>query len=253
MKKNKSILNNVCFTIFDMAKQTFHEIEKIAIDIVCRRLVEYYDNKNGKTALHLQVQDELSQIKKEFNTCQEDNKQLQDTIITLQDNINNLSIKLNDVETVRDELIETNEIFAQNIQELRDTIASFSRTKAASLQQEEKQKVQDATNSEETRLSCLYAEPDATGAILRKPSTSESKYSLYKLEISESNDQLCAFSALNNEATETYIANRNVSLQACQILEIAANPTTFVTIEPGTAVKENNNWVVASPAKIKIV
>lgn len=253
MSKFKSNIRDACFAIYDMARWLFHWLERIGVDVACRNLVEYYDNKKGRTIQHTHVRNATLQIKEELDSCKEENRLLQKNIIDLNGKIRDLSNKLNDAETVRDELIETNEIFAQNIQDLHDTIASFSRTKAASLRQKEKEEVQETKNSKVEELSCLYAEPDATGAILRKPTTSESMYSLYKLEISKSDEQLCTFSVLNNEATETYIANRNVSLLACQIIEIASSPTTLVTIEPGTAVKENNNWVVATPAKIKII
>ena len=99
----------------------------------------------------------------------------------------------------------------------------------------------------------LYAEPDATGAILRKISSSVTKYSLYKLTLSSPDDLICKFSLLNNEATSMYIDNREMALHACKVLEISSNPNSFETIEPGTAVKENSNWVVTSQAKIKII
>lgn len=250
MAKKKININDVCFAIYDMAKRTLNIMEKVTIDIVCRKLVQYYDNKHGIETRNNVEQAEITTEAAE--KYKKENKELKTKVSTLEVEIHDLNSKLEDAESVRDELIETNEGFAQDIQALRDTIASFSRTRAASFQQE-KSYAQEVQSVKEPNGLCMFAEPDATGAILRKPSTSETKYSLYKLNISESNEQLCTFCVINNEATETYIANRNVSLLACQILEIASNPQSFVTVEPGTAVKENNNWVVASPAKIKIV
>lgn len=250
MAKKETNIKDVCFAIYDMAKQTFNTLEKFTIDIVCRKLVQYYDNKHGvKTK---KIAEQTSTSKETIEKYKNENRVLKTRIKDLEVEIRELKSKLETAEFTRNEVIETNEIFAQAIQTLKDTIASFSRTKAATLKQEKSIEKGKLDNTEPKHL-CLFAEPDATGAILRKVSTNESKYSLYKLNISESNEQLCTFSVINNDATETYIANRNVSLLACQILEIASNPLSFVTVEPGTAVKENNNWVVASPAKIKIV
>lgn len=252
MSKKKVSLTDVCFAIYDIAKQTFCVIEQKTIDVVLRKIVENYDKRNGKFSKSKNTDVDYIKLKKQFDSSNNLNNQLRERIKILEDRIESISEDLKDASTIRDEVIQTNEMFAQEIQVLRDTMASFSRTKVETLQRENKHPQKEITSSE-TKIGILFAEPDATGAILRKPSISETKYSLYKLDISDSNDQLCYFSVLNNNATETYIANRNVSLLACQILEIASNPTSFVTVEPGTAVKENNNWVVASPAKIKIV
>lgn len=251
MSQKRFNFNDVFFAIYDMTKKIFHAIEKIIIDIVCRRLVIYYDNKYRKSKKCHNKELSSSNVDKAAE-CQEVNIKLQETICTLNKEIEHLKNELADAIECRDEVIKTNEIFSKTIEELRNTTRSFSKTKAASLQQTEKP-VQQKVLVKEAKISCLYAEPDASGAILRKTSTTESRYSLYKLNVSESNEQLCTFCVINNEATETYIANRNVSLQACQIIELSSSPTTFVNIEPGTAVKENNIWVVASPAKIKII
>lgn len=250
MAKKGININDVCFAIYDMAKRTLFAIEKITIDIVCRKLVQYYDNKHCKKTK--KTVEQVSTTKETVEKHKEENEDLKNKLKALEKEILELKSNLENVKYDRDEVIKTNEIFALDIEELKKTITSFSRTKAATLKQENSL-VKKALAENESKPLCLFAEPDATGAILRKPSTSESKYSLYRLNISETNEQLCTFSVINNDATKTYIANRNVSLLACQILEIASNPLSFVTIEPGTAVKENNNWVVATPAKIKIV
>lgn len=250
MAKKEINIKEVCFAIYDMAKQALNTLEKFTIDIVCRKLVQYYDKKHGVETKR--TVDQASTSKESEEKYKKEIRGLKSKVNDLSEQISELESKLENAVSVRDEVIETNEFFAQNIQVLKDTIASFSRTKAATLKQEKPiDKINIGVN--DPKPLYLFAEPDATGAILRKPTTNESKYSLYKLNISESNEQLCTFSVINNDATETYIANRNVSLLACHILEIASNPLSFVTVEPGTAVKENNNWVVASPAKIKIV
>ena len=240
MAKKEINIKDVCFAIYDMAKRTLFAIEKITIDIVCRKLVQYYDNKHGKKTK--KTVEQVSTTQEIVEKHKEENEDLKNKLKALEKEILELKSNLENVKYDRDEVIKTNEFFAQNIQELKGTIASFSRTKAATLKQEKPiDKVNIGVNNPKPLY--LFAEPDATGAILRKATTNESKYSLYKLNISESNEQLCTFSVINNDATETYIANRNVSLLACQILEIASNPLSFVTVEPGTAVKENNNWV----------
>ena len=149
----------------------------------------------------------------------------------------------------KEELIETNEFFASSIEDLQNTIKTLSFEQNTKIVNKIPNKVNEKI--EQTKDSYLYAEPDATGTILRKISPKETKYSLFRLELL--NEQVCKFYVLNNTATPMYINNRSISLLACQIVEVAPNPTKFEIVEAGTAVKNNNNWIVMEPAKIKIL
>lgn len=252
MAKVESQFSRVCSAILKVVKQTLHAIEKLIIDVVFRELVYNYDLRHGKSI--------TSNTKNNNKPTQKDDNtliaQLEGKIKILETEKQYLTQQLakanDDLEFTRKELMElaqTNELFVDSIADLKATIESLSKEKVKRIS-EHTIKENVATNKQQTTL---FAEPDATGSILRKASSIETRYSLYKLQLDSRNEQICQFSLLNNDATSNYIASRELSLKACQITELGATLTQFVTIEPGTAIKENNNWVVTKPAKIKIV
>lgn len=230
------------------AKQICKVLDRLLVDIALRKIVENYDSRHNKNKKNV-----VAEIKKQ------DHNELE----RLQNMIKNLLVEKNalnetleqyaqDKEVLsneKNELIKTNEFFASSLEDLQNTI------KTLSFEQNTKIVKKVPSKADEKLVlpkdSYLYAEPDATGTILRKISPKETKYSLFRLELL--NEQVCKFYVLNNATTPMYINNRGISLLACQIVEVAQNPTKFEIVEAGTAVKNNNNWIVMEPAKIKIL
>ena len=230
------------------AKQICRVLDRLLVDIVLRKIVNNYDSRHNKNEKNVvaearnQAHDELERLQNMIKNLLVENNALNETLELYAQEKEALS-------TEKDELIKTNEFFASSLEDLQNTI------KTLSFEQNTKivNKIPSKTNEkkEQAKESYLYAEPDATGTILRKISPKETKYSLFRLELL--NEQVCKFYVLNNTATPMYINNRSISLLACQIVEVAPNPTKFEIVEAGTAVKNNNNWIVMEPAKIKIL
>ena len=230
------------------AKQICRVLDRLLVDIALRRIVENYDRRHNKNKKN--VVDETE------NQVHNEPERLQNMIITLLKEKKALNEALEQCEQAKEvlsnekeELIETNEFFASSIEDLQNTIKTLSFEQNTKIVNKIPNKVNEKI--EQTKDSYLYAEPDATGTILRKISPKETKYSLFRLELL--NEQVCKFYVLNNTATPMYINNRSISLLACQIVKVAPNPTKFEIVEAGTAVKNNNNWIVMEPAKIKIL
>lgn len=230
------------------AKQICRILDRLFIDIVLRKIVENYDSRHKKIKRNVVAEakfhysKEIERLQNISKDLLEENKRLNVALENCEEEKEYLSKEMN-------ELKETNEIFSDSIADLRNTIRNLSFEKNKNIVNNIPGKTHK--NIDKTKDGCLYAEPDATGTILRKISANETKYSLFRLELL--NEQVCKFYVLNNASTPMYINNRSVSLLACQILEVAPNPTKFEVVEAGTAVKNNNNWIVMEPAKIKIL
>ena len=229
------------------AKQICRVLDRLLVDIALRKIVNNYDSRHNKN---------------EKNVVAEEKKQVHNELERLQNMIKNLLVENNALNetlelyaqkevlsTEKDELIKTNEFFANSLEDLQNTIKTLSFEQNTKIVNNVPSKANE--NKELAKASNLYAEPDATGTILRKISANETKYSLFRLELL--NEQVCKFYVLNNASTPMYINNRSISLLACQIVEVAPNPTKFEMVEAGTAVKNNHNWIVMESAKIKIL
>lgn len=230
------------------AKQICRVLDRLLVDIVLRKIVNNYDswhNKNEKNVVaeaKNQAHDELERLQNMIKNLLVENNALNETLELYAQEKEALS-------TEKDELIKTNEFFASSLEDLQNTIKTLSFEQNTKIVNNVPSKANE--NIELAKDSNLYAEPDATGTILRKISANETKYSLFRLELL--NEQVCKFYVLNNASTPMYINNRSISLLACQIVEVAPNPTKFEMVEAGTAVKNNHNWIVMESAKIKIL
>lgn len=231
-------------------KHVYLVLERFFIDILLRSMVENYDKRHPCRNMSKVSLEELKLSQQDLAKAQRASQNLLEQNKAL---INSLEEKNKEIENLvyeNQELKETNEIFSNSIADLKRTIKTLS--------YEANQKIIKSVppskhSKEKTRTddNVFYAEPDATGTILRKVSPKENKFSLFKLKLLDEN--VCNFSVLNNDATDMYIKNRSVSLLACQILEVAQTPKKFVTVDAGTAVRHDNNWIVMEPVKIKIV
>ncbi len=98
-----------------------------------------------------------------------------------------------------------------------------------------------------------YGTGDAQGLNIRKVTVVASDTSTYRLTTFQGDSSKAYFEPILGSHTKDVIANRNVTLLACEIVSIAANPSSIEVIEPGEAVKENNKWRVVKKSKVKIV
>ena len=118
--------------------------------------------------------------KNEKNVVAEEKKQVHNELERLQNMIKNLLVENNALNetlelyaqekevlsTEKDELIKTNEFFANSLEDLQNTIKTLSFEQNTKIVNNVPSKANE--NKELAKASNLYAEPDATGTILRK-------------------------------------------------------------------------------------
>lgn len=100
----------------------------------------------------------------------------------------------------------------------------------------------------------LYAEADASSPCLRKVTLQPDSFTQYVIETGGADHPDEGTFRIYEEADHArIIENRVLSLLACDVASIAANPTRIVTEEPGAARREGAAWRVVRPARIRIV
>ncbi|MDE6272030.1 MAG: hypothetical protein K2M31_03380 [Muribaculaceae bacterium] len=98
-----------------------------------------------------------------------------------------------------------------------------------------------------------YGTGDSTGKTIRKISTEKSSQILYKLITHPGNTSKANFYPIKNDNLVEVISNRNIMLGACEIISIDSNANDIETIEYGRAIFSDNQWIITSKAKIKLI
>lgn len=99
----------------------------------------------------------------------------------------------------------------------------------------------------------LYADADALGQTLRKPSPRRNPSSLFRLTTLPGTPGQAEFETDPQGPVAAAIANRATYLASCEIAEIAANPTRILTEVPGLATLQDNKWQVTRRARIRLL
>lgn len=253
MAEFRNSIKSACLTIKKVVGQAICITEKFVIDYCMRWVVENYDSRHGKKKIPSQEPKNKQEVNTLSNVLQKlryEIKRYQEENESLQSKVDLLSEQLDDAIQVRNEQIDLNNKFASDIESLQETLKSYSQKKVEEITRTQ---AIELNKPQEELVYKLYAEPDATGTMLRKVSSTENKYTLYELLLPARESMVCKFSVVNNEATPMYIEGRQMTLKACSIIEMSQNPQKIITVLPGVAVKENNNWVITEPAKIKLL
>lgn len=118
------------------------------------------------------------------------------------------------------------------------------------------------SESQDLKMRCLpakdvpsmiyYAQADATGQCLRKASPKRTGEHIFKLITNPGNTMQCHYKPVVATDAHEIIANRNVTLMACDITGIAPDATRIEVLEEGEAIFEDNKWKVTRKAKIKL-
>lgn len=162
------------------AKQICRVLDRLLVDIALRGIVENYDRRHNKNKKNVvdetenQVHNELERLQFMIKTLLGEKKALNEALEQCEQAKEVLSNE-------KEELIETNEFFASSIEDLQNTIKTLSFEQNTKIVNKIPNKVNEKI--EQTKDSYLYAEPDATGIILRKISPKETKYSLFRLGV----------------------------------------------------------------------
>lgn len=212
-----------------------------------RNIVKWYDKRHSKASPNKiqketdeinRFQVELGNLSHEFDRLQlkydsrlkenEDLKrQMSDLKMSLEDRIQSFTLLQRDFS----ELVSVNETLTGESRELRKRCLTES----------------------DVPSMIYFAQGDTTGLWLRKVSAVKSIEHMYKLTTKQGDISLCNFSPINHNNMSDVIANRNITLLACDIISITPAASAIEIIEEGVATLENNRWKVTSKAKIKLV
>lgn len=225
-----------------------HEAGILLVDNLMRSIVLWYDKRHPKAS-----------PKRRLATDSEVQR-LQNVVADKEKDINGLRARLDRKEQ------EQNSLKAQ-LQQSRDALAQAEKARADL--QGQTARLNDELNrskaeASELRRRCLpadelpamvyYAQGNASGPWLRKVSTTKRSDHYYRMETTPGDTATCSFRPIVQDNVGYIIANRNVTLLACDILGIAAKPTTIEVVEDGQATLDNDNkWKVTRKAKIKLV
>lgn len=116
--------------------------------------------------------------------------------------------------------------------------------------------------AEELRRRCLpeneipamtyYAQGSATALELRKVSPVRQNGHIYRLTTRPGDTTAATFRPMAVANAAEVIANRNVTLIACEITGIGPSPSAIEPVADGEATFRNNRWEVTRKAKIKL-
>lgn len=232
--------------LLSLWKAIIHQVGILFIDKLMRNIVSWYDNRSPASANQIRRESEHlpnqhTDTMPNENECSELKSKL-DNI--KQENIN-LKRKVSQLNNILIAEKESNSILQQNIAEL-------NRSNEALRRECDVLRHRCLPESEEPSM-IFFAQGDATGLWLRKVSTNISTEHLYKLTTKPGDSSTCTFSPILHHNASDVIANRSITLLACEITSIANVPTSIHIVEEGMATREGNRWKIIHKAKIKLI
>jgi len=219
----------------------------LIIDNLMRNIVIWYDKRHPEPtpARKRQESEEILKVRSMIDAKETEclglrsqiNKSRQECV-SLNQEISRLKVSLTQYK-------ETSETLRFSLNELK--------SKVESLQHE----------SEDLRKRCLpeteipsmiyYAQGDTLGLWLRKISTIKTNEHLYQLITKQGNASICIFTPMIQTDLTDIIANRNITLLACEIISISPSASSIEIVESGEAMLDKNRWKIIHKAKIKLI
>lgn len=244
--KDVSALDKVLELSVDTYKKVKHVTGVLLVDRCMRSMVLWYDKRHSKP-MQTTGEGNDSEIKELYGRIEL---------------LNNLKSKLEknimDLQETGEELSRENEMLKSRLNELNENNISLMKEMAnmqcniEGLYQENSQLQKRCLPVEEIPSMIFYAQGDASGLNLRKISTTKTQQHIYRISTFPGDTASAEFEPMADCDLAEVIANRNISLIACDIRSISPEPTTIVVLRKGRAVKVNNKWTVTNKAKIAL-
>lgn len=246
-KKIVSALDTALKLLLALWKKTKYFMGLFLIDNLMRNIVSWYDERHLKATANSENKDKADYqrieaiLKAKENECHG----LQSQLDVKRDENQNLKEQIIHLRSTLDGLKESCAKLQQDNSGLKKKIGILKA---------EIDGLQKRCLPESDVPSMIYfAQGDATGLWLRKVSTAMSIGHMYKLITKPGDTSICNFSPIKQDNMAEVIANRSVTLLACEIIGIAPAASAIEIIEDGVAALENNRWKVTHKAKIKLV
>ncbi|MDE7081455.1 MAG: hypothetical protein K2O78_07385 [Muribaculaceae bacterium] len=234
--------------LLKIGKAIIHAAGVLIIDKGMRSVVGAYDVRNGKQKAGSPRRDSRGQAQ----NCDARIAELERMADQYRRDLQSAHNEINSMRSERGMMIQDTQI-------LRDNLADEQRRCQQLASQIEVLK----SNVDALQKRCLpaseipalvyYAEGDASGLSLRKVSVNKSRYHIYRLRTVPGDTSRAEFEP---DVAPGYlpqvIANRHLTLIACEVVGIAGGATRIEVLESGSAVCENRVWKVTKKAKIRL-
>ena len=251
-KKNKvieniySIAKAVLNFLVKLCKKIKHILGICIVDKLMRSVVAWYDKTHPESARkmkqdNLQIQKLLGQIKELETARSEFDKNLafeKENSVLLSQKIISLTEKL---EKSQGEVVNAKSCICELEKEL------------VGVKEQNVHLLSRCLPESKIPSMIYYAEGDAMGLNLRKVSTQQTPYAIYKIITTPGDTSSAEFLPIVSSNEKEIITNRNATLVACEILSIAPNATSICLVESGRAKIENGKWIVTNKAKIQLI
>lgn len=245
----KSALDRTLKILLLIWKKIKHYAGLLIIDKLMRNIVSWYDKKHLKltpvSTQRYQDGEEIHEIRAMLDAKNAECEELS----------SRLNESLQKCEYLNQEIARLNESLGQS-QKIAEGLLSRlndSESKADYLQHESEDLRKRCLPETEVPSMIYYGQGDASGLWLRKISPVKTSEHLYQLNTQQGNTSVCQFAPIPQKNQEDIIANRNITLLACEIVSIAVSPSSIENVESGEAVLDNNRWKVVRKAKIKLI
>jgi len=242
-----SALDTVLKLLLSLWNKIKYYVGLIIIDNLMRNIVLWYDKRHPKptpTRKH-QENEEILKLHSMIDAKETECLGLRSQLNKSQQECASLNQEISQLKVSLTQYRESSESLRYSLNELK--------SKVGVLQHE----------SENLRKRCLpetdipsmiyYAQGDASGLWLRKISPIKTTEHLYQLNTKQGDTSICIFTPIIQTDLKDIIANRNITLLACEIISISPSASSIEIVECGEAMLDNNRWKVIHKAKIKLI
>lgn len=244
--KEVSALDRALELFLLICRKTRHYLGLFFIDLCMRSAVNWYDKRHPRSSRRKQQGDdrrvsELTAQVDSLNSRIAAGRQQMEAVRTQNDRL------AGQADQLRQEL-------GRAAEECRRHEATVSQLQAEmkSLKEQNGHLQRCCLPESDIPSMIYYAEGDALGATLRKISPVRTAQRIYRLTTRPGDTATADFAPEVQQHAAEIIANRSVTLIACEILSIAPAASSVVVSAPGKAVLENGRWKVTNKAKIHL-
>lgn len=245
-KRKVSALDSTLKLLSEKYRKVRHYVGVMLIDKFMRNSVEWYDQHHSKkSVLNTHDADQISSLNQKLKESEREREAMQDRLLEEREKLRDVRIKFQSLETSFSALKSDFEALENNNRKLSNLIET--------LNEQNSNLARKCLPEDEIPSMTYYAQGDATGLYLRKLSTIKGEEQIYTLHTSPGNTHIAEFYPLIKGNVNEIIANRNLTLLACDIMGISQNPGSIEVISFGKAQFQNNKWAVINKAKIRII
>lgn len=244
--KEVSALDRALELFLLICRKTRHYLGLFFIDLCMRSAVSWYDRRHPRSSQRKQQSDDrrVRELTAQIDSLNSQIAAKRQQMAAVQEQNGRLT---GQADQLRQELGRATEECRRH-----EALVSQLQAEAKSLKEQNEHLLCRCLPESDIPSMIYYAEGDALGATLRKISPVRSAQHIYRLITRPGDTATADFVPEIPQNASEVIANRSVTLIACEILSIAPNASSVVVSAPGKAVLENGKWKVTNKAKIHL-